>query len=190
VRLFAAIDLSAATRAAMAAEQQRISTALGQAGEALKWVRPDNAHLTLVFLGQVDEGRVPLFVEDFGRDINRRPFEMTFAGIGVFPERGAPRVLWAGLGAGTEAVIAVQRELASRASRHGVALEAREFHPHLTLARWSSSRPSDRGCVRAAAAAGILARQRVTSATLYHSRLLPSGPRYTALAHANLTGAC
>ena len=189
MRLFAAIDLSAATRAAIAAEQQRIRTALGPAGAALKWVRPDNAHLTLVFLGHVDDARVPPLVEDFGQDITLRPFEMTFTGTGVFPERGAPRVLWAGLGAGTDAVIAVQRELASRASRHGVALEAREFHPHLTLARWSSSRPSDRGRVRAAAAAALLARQRVASATLYHSQLLPSGARYTAVAHANLTGA-
>ena len=189
MRLFAAIDLSAATRAAMAAEQQRIKTALKEAGAALKWVRPDNAHLTLVFLGHVDDGRVPPLIEDFGRDINLRSFDVTFAGIGVFPERGALRVLWTGLGSGTDAVIAVQRELASRVSRHGVALEARDFHPHLTLARWSASRTSDRAGVRAAAAAGILARQRVTSATLYHSQLLPSGARYTALAHANLTGA-
>jgi RNA 2',3'-cyclic 3'-phosphodiesterase len=189
VRLFAAIDLSAATRAAIAAEQQRIRTALGSAGDALKWVRPGNMHLTLVFLGHVDDERVPPLVDDFGRDIDLRPFEMTFAGIGAFPERGAPRVLWAGVGAATDAVIAVQRELAARVSRHGVTLEARDFHPHLTLARWSASRPSDRARVRAAAAAAILARQRVAAATLYQSQLLPSGARYTALAHANLTGA-
>jgi RNA 2',3'-cyclic 3'-phosphodiesterase len=189
VRLFAAIDLSAATRAAIAAEQRRIRTALGQSADALKWVRPDNAHLTLVFLGDVDDGRVPPLVEDFGRDIDLPSFDMTFAGIGVFPERGAARVLWAGLAAGTAEMIAVQRELASRVSRHGVALEARDFHPHVTLARWSSSRPSDRARLRGAAASGILARQRVASATLYHSQLLPSGARYTALAHANLTGA-
>lgn len=189
MRLFAAIDLSAATRAAIAAEQQRIRTALGPAADALTWVRPDNAHLTLVFLGDVDDARVPPLVEDFGRDINLPSFDMTFAGIGVFPERGAPRVLWAGLEAGSGDVIAVQRELASRVARHGVALEARDFHPHLTLARWRSSRSSDRARLRGAAESRILARQRVASATLYHSQLLPSGARYTALAHANLTGA-
>jgi RNA 2',3'-cyclic 3'-phosphodiesterase len=189
VRLFAAIDLSTATRAAMAAEQQRLRIALAPSGEALKWVRPDNAHLTLIFLGHVDDARVAALVEEFSGDINLPPFEITFTGTGIFPERGAPRVLWVGLGAGRDALSAVHRELTARVSRHGVALETRDFHPHLTLARWSSSRPADRGRLRTAAGTGILARQPVASAVLYHSQLHPAGARYTALAHANLTAA-
>ena len=189
MRLFAAVDLSAEAREAMAAEQRRIQAALGLSGASLKWVRPDHAHLTLVFLGEVDDARVPALVEDTGRDINLRVFDLAFAGVGMFPERGAPRVLWIGISAGSDPLIAVQRELASRIAAHGIALEPRPFHPHLTLARWRASRPSDRARVKAAAGAGILARQSCARATLYQSCLLPAGARYTALAHANLTGA-
>jgi 2'-5' RNA ligase len=189
VRLFAAVDLSADSRVAIAAEQRRMASALGPAGRSLKWVRQDNAHLTLLFLGHVDEERVPAVIVEGGRDINQSPFDITLAGIGMFPERGSPRVLWAGVGAGGENLVAVQRELSARIAACGVTLEDREFHPHLTLARWGASRPSDRARVDAAARPGILARQPVAWVTLYESRLLPAGAHYTALTRANLIGA-
>jgi RNA 2',3'-cyclic 3'-phosphodiesterase len=107
----------------------------------------------------------------------------------VFPDRGAPRVLWVGVGGGADELIALQRDLAARIAARGIALEARAYHPHLTLARWSRSRPADRAPIAAARRGGILARQPVTGVTLYESRLLPSGARYTALARANLAGA-
>ncbi|MCU1385028.1 MAG: hypothetical protein JWL71_3725, partial [Acidobacteria bacterium] len=144
MRLFAAVDLSSETREAIAAEQQRIRTALGESGGSLKWVGAGNAHLTLVFLGQVDAAAVPLLADDFSCDIALPPFEIAVSGLGMFPERGAPRVLWLGIGAGAGSLIALQRAVAVRVAAHGVALEARDFHPHLTLARWGASRPADR----------------------------------------------
>jgi 2'-5' RNA ligase len=62
VRLFAAVDLSRETRDAMVAEQKRIKASLGKAVATLKWVRPDMAHLTLVFLGDVHADVVPPLV--------------------------------------------------------------------------------------------------------------------------------
>jgi 2'-5' RNA ligase len=70
VRLFAAIDLSHETRDAMAAEQERIAASLGSTAAPLKWVRPDHAHLTLVFLGQVDDTRVPALVDAVGMNVD------------------------------------------------------------------------------------------------------------------------
>jgi 2'-5' RNA ligase len=188
VRLFAAVDLSSETRDAMAAEQTRIAASLGSSANSLKWVRPDGAHLTLVFLGHVDAARVPPIVEALAMDVDARPFDIVFSGAGVFPTRGAPRVLWAGIGAGVDGLRALHRELAARVSAHGVDLDTRDFHPHLTLGRWSASRTSDRARVLAAARPGTLAREYVTQVTLYESRLSSSGAAYTALAHANLTG--
>lgn len=186
MRLFAAIDLSAGTRHAMAAEQQRITAALRSSDASLKWVRPENAHLTLVFLGHVDDARVPALVAAVGKDVDAPPFEIAFGGTGVFPPRGAPRVLWTGITAGLDDIIALQRELSARVVAEGIVLEARRFHPHLTLARWTASRPSDRAHALKAAPPGTIARQRVASATLYESRLSPAGAAYTALVHANL----
>lgn len=187
MRLFVAVDLSGGTRAAMASEQKRIAASLGAGATSLKWVRPDRAHLTLVFLGEVDEARVPSLVEAIGQDLDVAPFELIFSGIGLFPPRGAPRLLWAGVGAGARDVTTLHRAIAARVAAQGVALEPRDFHPHLTLARWSRSRTSDRARALAAARPDPIARERVAWATLYESRLSPAGAAYITLARANLT---
>lgn len=188
MRLFAAVDLSQETRVAVAAEQKRIAAGLGSAGAPLKWVRADNLHLTLVFLGHVDDARVPALIEVVGTDVNVPPFELVFAGLGAFPHHGAPRVLSIGIDAGGSPLEALQRQLAARVSAAGVVLEAREFHPHLTLARWPGSRPADRRRALALARPGAIAGHRVEWATLYESRLSPSGAIYTPLTRANLAG--
>jgi RNA 2',3'-cyclic 3'-phosphodiesterase len=172
----------------MAAEQQRIAASLGPAGASLKWVAPDRAHLTLVFLGHVDAMLVPPIVAAMEQDVNVRPFDVTFGGLGTFPLHGAPRVLWVGIEAGISPLRALQRDVASRVAAHGIAIEAREFHPHLTLGRWTSSRSSDRARGLGAARNGAIAGEHVARVTLYQSRLSSSGAAYAALAHANLTG--
>jgi 2'-5' RNA ligase len=187
MRLFAAVELSRDTRDAMAAEQKRLAAVIGREGSRLKWVRADQAHLTLVFLGAVDEARVPALVDAFGERIDLPPFDIVFSGAGLFPPRGAPRVLWVGIGAGVDALHALQRVVAARIAGQGIALEARAFHPHLTLARWPDARPADRARVLAVAP-GTIARERVAAATLFESRLLPAGASHIALARANLTG--
>ena len=187
MRLFVAADLPDAARAAIAAEQKRIAAAIGGAGSSLKWVKPEHTHLTLVFIGNVEDARVPAVVDAVGREIDAPPFEAVFEGGGVFPPRGAPRVLWIGVAAGARELMALQQTLASRVTALGLPLEDRAFHPHLTLARWRESRPSDRGGALAAAPRGIVARARIEGATLYQSRLSPSGPAYTPLARATLT---
>jgi 2'-5' RNA ligase len=188
MRLFIAADVPESVREALAAEQKRISTALAGPGSSLKWVRPEHAHLTLVFIGNVEDARAPSVVDAIGADIDIPPFDAVFEGAGVFPPRGAPRVLWIGVGSGARELIDVQRVLAGRVAALGLPVEERTFHPHLTLARWRESRSSDRERAMAAAPRGVVARAHVDGATLYQSRLSPAGPTYTALARANLTG--
>ena len=188
MRLFVAVDLSVDARQATAKEQQRIAAALGAAKSSLKWVRPEHAHLTLVFLGEVEDARVPALVDVIRADIALPPFDMVMEGEGVFPPRGAPRALWIGVTQGAGALTDVQREIAQRVRALGIALEDRPFQPHLTLARWRDGRPSDRERVLSVQARGAIARSLVDHATLYQSRLSSAGPRYTVLAHANLTG--
>jgi 2'-5' RNA ligase len=188
VRLFTAVEVSRETRAALAAEQRRMAASLGGAGTSLKWALPDRAHLTLVFIGPVDPTRAPVLIESLSRDVAAAPFDISFAGAGVFPPRGAPRVIWVGIGSGADALRELRGEMAARIAAQGIELERRDFHPHLTLGRWSASKPSDRSRALAAAHAGSLARDRVSRVTLFESRLSSSGASYIALAHANLTG--
>jgi RNA 2',3'-cyclic 3'-phosphodiesterase len=187
MRLFIAADVPDAIREALAALQQRLSAALGRSG-SLRWVKPEHAHLTLVFIGNVDDSRAPAVIDAVAVDIDAPPFDAVFEGVGVFPPRGAPRVLWVGVGNGARELVELQRILASRVTALGLPLEDRAFHPHLTLARWRESRSSDRDRAIAAAPPGVIARARIDGATLYQSRLSPAGPTYTALARANLTG--
>jgi 2'-5' RNA ligase len=186
MRLFVAVDLSEDARQAIAAEQKRIAAALAEAKTRLKWVRSEHLHLTLVFLGEVEDVRVPSVVDAIGRDVDAPPFDVTFSGAGVFPPHRAPRALWIGIGAGASELTAVQKELAQRVARTGVDLDDRPFSPHLTLGRWRTSRPSDGRRALAAAGQGAIARMRVAAATLYQSQLSSSGPAYTARARANL----
>jgi len=189
MRLFVAVDLPEPARRAVAAEQRRIATALGRAATPVRWVRPEQMHLTLVFLGDVDEASVPALVGAISRDVGAPPFDIVLSGTGVFPARGAPRAVWVGVGDG--ALAALQKDMAERVARMGIPLEARPFHPHLTLGRWRAARLSDRVRALAAARPEAVALVRVDHATLYQSHLSPErgeGPACTALARANLTG--
>ena len=187
MRLFVAIDLDENAREAIGAEQRRLMHALGTV-RSLRWVRPADMHLTLAFLGETDQSRAQAIVGAMGAALAATPFVIAFTGLGVFPPRGAPSVLWIGVGAGRHELIAVERAVADRLERAGVARERRPYHPHLTLARWRESRPSDRQRALAHAPTGAIARARIAGATLYQSRLSPAGPTYTALTHANLAG--
>src|SRR5262249_30053668 len=136
--------------------------------------------------GQVDDERGARMGEAFAQRGDRRAFDLTFSGIGVFPPHGAPRALWVGTSEGHVELAALQRELAARAVQLGTLIEQRPFSPHLTIARWKSSKPSDRRRALAGAGGEPLARMRIDHATLYRSELSSSGSRYTALARTDL----
>jgi 2'-5' RNA ligase len=189
MRLFIAIDLDDAARDAIAAEQKRLKAALGDQRSTLKWIRPEHMHLTLAFLGELDDGLAQSVVEVIGQPVQADRFAVVFSGLGMFPSGGAPRVLWLGLTAGSREVIGVQREVAERVTRLGIALERRPFHPHLTLARWRTSRPSDRRHVVTADQAHVVARIEVHHISLIHSRLSPAGPTYATLSRGPLSRA-
>jgi len=185
MRLFIAIDLDETARAAIAAEQRGIVSSLRSS--SLKIVRPEQMHLTLVFLGEVAEPKAKELVEIVAQPIQQAPFDLAFGGVGVFPPRGAPRVLWLGAADGGREAAVVQQELARRAASLDIPLEGRPFHAHLTLGRWRESRTIDRERAMAGAADHVVARVHVDHATLYHSRLSSAGPTYTPLARATLT---
>jgi 2'-5' RNA ligase len=189
MRLFVAMDLPDEARRAIAAEQKRIAAALANSGDSLKLVKPEQMHLTLLFLGEVQEARVSAVVAAMNTAVDVTAFEIAFGGAGVFPPRGAPRALWIGVTAGAAALTHLQSAIVERIRSLAIALDDRPFHAHLTLARWRESRSSDRANALAAAPRGEIARVRVDRATLYHSRLSSAGPTYTPLAHATLAPA-
>jgi 2'-5' RNA ligase len=183
VRLFAAIELDDHARAAVAAVGQRAVAVLG--ARSLRVVPAAQLHLTLVFLGEVAPERVPPLIAALEDDVPVEPYTMTFDGLGIFPAKGAPRVLWLGVTAGAPQTTMLHAAIANRLAELGFPRESRSFAPHLTLARWrSGGSPADRKAlaqVRSGAAS-----VRVESVTLFQSRLSSTGATYTALARARL----
>ncbi len=186
MRLFVAIDIDEAARQALGNLQRQVGEALGDHRADLTWVRPEHQHLTLAFVGDVDEPQAARIGDAVARPIARAPFAADVGGLGIFPPQGAPRVLWVGLRRGAAETTEVADEVAQRLRAIGVHLEGREFRPHLTLGRWRTARGPDRRRLERLHAREVIATIRVESVTLYLSRPSASGPAYTPLARGPL----
>ena len=194
-RLFIAIPLTDEARRDITAEQDRVAAGLRDAPGRLRWSQPDQMHMTLVFIGAVAGDHVGRVVNAVEAPVQRDAFEVGFSSLGVFPPRGAPRVLWLGVHEGEEALNELHGIIASRLRASAIAFDDKPFHPHLTLARWRDSRPADRRAVAELAALRTprpVARMPVTKVSLYESRAAVgpgttgAGPTYTPLTHAPL----
>ena len=183
MRLFVAIDLASGVRASIAREQERLARLLAE--RQPRWVRPEQIHLTLAFIGEAADERVPAIVETMSHDISLPPFQVVLGGFGMFPTHGAPRVLWMGVVEGAEAVVDLQHEVVRRLNHAGVVSEERVFRPHLTLGRWRLGRPSDRSRV-STEAVRVIEAGTVEAITLYESRMSSSGAIHQALTRARL----
>lgn len=109
---------------------------LRAADDALRWIDPDIWHLTLAFLGEVDEGTLPALTERLRRAAHRHPLlHLSFAGAGAFGSRRRARVLWAGVKGDREPLRRLAGSVQAAARRAGIEVEERGYRPHLTLAR-------------------------------------------------------
>lgn len=156
----------------------------------MSWVAPENFHLTLKFLGGVDEARVTAVAGALHEAAApHAAFDIEIVGLGAFPSATRPRVLWAGVRAGHDALAALADAVDGALARLGFPREERAFSPHVTLARVREPRraPALAGAL-SAAAAQLFGRVVVREATLMRSQLSPRGARYTPLAAAPLSG--
>ena len=125
-RLFVAIDLPAPQRQ----DLETISIGLPK---DTRWTLPEQLHLTLRFIGEVDD-RLFLLIRKALADISFKPFILLINGLGCFPSRRQPKILWAGLEENPD-LAQLQRRIEDRLVQLGLVPEERRFHPHLTLAR-------------------------------------------------------
>lgn len=101
----------------------------------LKPVPPQNFHITLKFLGEVENSLADTIINAFDNDSNLKKIEYLIEGIGAFPNTTNPSVIWAGLKCDDKPLDDVFRFTEQFAGSLGFAAETRKFHPHLTLAR-------------------------------------------------------
>jgi 2'-5' RNA ligase len=177
VRAFAALELDDGLHERLAA----LAAELRPAFPGLRWVRPDGVHLTLRFLGPTSPAQVERLCALLGAAAASCPVTTaSVTGLGLFPERGSPRVLWLNA-AVAEPVLALQASCERIAVEAGFDPESRPFRAHLTLGRWR-----DRARVPSLPVVD-LGTTPLSTLTLFRSDLGPGGSVYTPLGRWRLT---
>ncbi|NLW81765.1 MAG: RNA 2',3'-cyclic phosphodiesterase [Desulfovibrionales bacterium] len=151
----------------------------------VSWVRPELAHLTLKFLGEVDEARVAAIVRAM-RAAAQGIFEMQGRKGGFFPPRGAPRVVWVGFSRGQKECGAYFAALDNALAGVGFSAETRPFAAHVTVARVREAVRSDDWPGLAADLTRDWPVFEVKNVVLWQSVLRPSGPEYRRAAEVTL----
>ena len=145
------------------------------------WVGRDNFHVTLKFLGGVEAARLDAIAAALaGAAATCGPFDLGVSGLGAFPSRTRPRVLWAGIDDGAAATATLAGHVDRVLAPLGFPPEGRVFSAHVTLGRVRTPAPNPR--LAEALSGGVLGRQRVDRLSLMRSELSPGGSRYTELA--------
>jgi len=185
-RTFLAVDLGKTVRDRAVALQQR----LARVGTEVKWVEPENLHVTLLFLGEVDDRETPRVCR-IASDCtaSHASFSMSIESVGCFPNPRRPRILWIGVGEGAQPLRAIHDELETPLAALGYRREERRYTPHATLGRVRGDRPTEelaRALAHEAAWKG--GETAVREILIMGSELTPRGPMYTVLGRAALRG--
>lgn len=182
MRLFvaAAIDPQVSEAIAGCVSQLRMRAETLAPRARITWVHPDRIHITIRFIGETDERRADELAGVLSERIPIAPFAITVQGLGTFPPRGAPRVLWTGIGDGAESVVRLERDVSAKLESRGVEAERRPYQPHLTLARVREAAGLNSGAWLREAGQPRFGVSHVDAITLFHSRLLPGGPEHIA----------
>ena len=149
----------------------------------VSWVRPENIHLTLRFLGEIDDSHVEKIAAHLRKHLaGVESFSLRVRGVGVFPSAKSPSVLWVGAEPLDGSLRLVQAATEAAAQTAGLKAEQRAFSPHLTLARV-------RDLVSVGSFSEILSQHRdfdggeirVESVALFSSTLTPHGAPYACI---------
>ncbi len=184
VRAFVAIDLDPGLKSAVGDLIRRLEAARAD----IRWTKAGGFHLTLMFLGDIDETQSGRVMTALGEVAGRhRPFALRLKGTGAFPGERNPRVLWVGVAAGPE-LAELQDDLEKALESEGFAREERPFKPHLTLGRVKGrGRPLERLMAELAAhGRDDFGGMTVHKLSLFESLLRPRGAEYRIVQEAEL----
>jgi RNA 2',3'-cyclic 3'-phosphodiesterase len=184
MRCFLAVELSPEVKERVVGLQTQLRRTL----TGIKWVEEENLHVTLLFLGEVDEREIIKVCRLAQEAMTLIPsFTMTLQEFGCFPHARRPRVLWVGVGEGKEELVRIYEALATPLSELGYRREDRPYSPHITLGRTKSDGPVIAlGQALEKFAAWEGGTMPVKEVVLMSSELTRDGPLYTVLGRAIL----
>jgi len=156
----------------------------------VRWVSPQNIHLTLKFFGNIEEQKIESIIKAIEEPARTTsPISVLVQGMGAFPGFKNPRVIWAGFNDGKEGLISFQKRLDEALQKIGFQPEGRTFHPHLTLGRLRSNRGKEELIrVMERYREEVFGSFQVETVVLFKSDLTPHGPIYTRLKGLRLMG--
>jgi 2'-5' RNA ligase len=169
-RLFVAIDLPESLQKSLSDLNPRF--------RGVHWTEPEQMHLTLGFFASVP-GDVDLRFREKLRAIEFGAFFLPIVGLGAFPPKGSPKIIWIGVDRGHPHLFQIHKRVQEAALAAGLEPELRPWHPHVTLARCREMNTSD---VRKFLKSNVdleAGSIRVNEFHLYSSNLTPSGPIHT-----------
>ena len=193
LRAFIAIELNEIICSELAVLQTKLKTS----GADVKWVKPEDIHLTLKFLGNTKKDKIEKIKNILDSMAGRtKAFDISLSSIGAFPSLNSPRVIWVGIKeifdpeAGSALALMVS-EIEEKLSKSGFSKENRPFAAHLTIGRVRSLEGKRQlkeiiTDINKHAGECPPVRAEINHITLFQSKLTPKGPVYTVLSRANL----
>jgi len=177
MRLFVALEIPSAVREKLA----ELVNSFRAVSPQTRWVRPENLHVTLKFIGEVPETKLAPFQRTLAQVRSAQPVTLDFRGLGFFPNDKHPRVLWAGIESSPNLKTLVE-EIEKTTETLGVPPEKRPFSPHLSLARFEPPRLPEKLREAIQENAGReFGSLRAHQFRLIESKLKPSGAEYTTV---------
>lgn len=179
MRSFIAIELDKEVKDLIWREERKISEKV----KGVKWVKCENLHITLKFLGDINESeleKIKSVIEKVGAETRR--FKISGGDFGAFPEPSRTRVLFFGIKEGKSNIYTINDVLEQELSKLGFKREQRTYHPHITIGRVK------RGVIdtRMFLDASVNFTQKVNSITLFKSTLTQEGPIYDVIMRGEL----
>ena len=180
MRLFVACEIAAPVRTAaveLIAQLAHRASRLAPSSR-ITWVTAERLHVTVRFIGFVDDMRVAAIRAALVPELPVNAFDLTVSGVGAFPPKGPPRVLWAGLTGGVDQLVDVEHHVSAVLAPLGIPPETRPYAPHLTLARVRDAAGLRTAALLDGVSGTVLGTTRVGAITLFESQLSPKGPTY------------
>jgi len=178
MRLFVSVDLDG-----LAAEVTRVQDLLSDAS-GLRMTDPEQAHLTLKFLGDTDPDRLPALTSELDRAVEEsgvEPFRAEFGGLGVFPSHEYISVVWLGVREAGEQFTRLHESIEERTTAMGFDPEDHEFTPHVTLARMDHAGGKELVQSVVRERDPVVGEMTVDTVRLTESELRNSGPEYSTV---------
>jgi 2'-5' RNA ligase len=184
IRTFVCFEIPASILERLSSLQDKLKSL----GSGISWTRPEGIHLTLKFLGDVEEAQIDAIASAVEKAVAEvKPFTVTVKGTGAFPDFRRPRVLWAGIEEAGGSLLKLQSRIDEELLRLGFPKEKRGFSAHLTMGRVKSTQAIEKITARLREESMDAGEFIAEEIIVMQSNLLPTGAVYTPLRTIRMT---